>query len=131
MAKILLVEDSAVYRGIERDYLESASHVVDTANSGDEALEIMRATNTKEKRYDLVVTDIVMPGMHGDKLLDVARQELTAYRDVPFIVATSAELSLDDVAAMGFDAYVNKGEAYNLAFVVNNLVRAKSAQEIL
>jgi CheY-like chemotaxis protein len=60
MARILLVDDDAALRAMLLEMLELAGHRVREAADGRAALELYRA-----ERPDLVLTDLVMPGMEG------------------------------------------------------------------
>lgn len=70
---ILVVEDNAPVRAIAKTILERIGYRVLTASSGEEALRILEAT---EARLDLVVSDVIMPGMTGPEL---CRQLATRY----------------------------------------------------
>ncbi|MFO7569259.1 MAG: response regulator [Smithellaceae bacterium] len=59
---ILFVDDEAVILEVNRDILEFLGYRVFTANSGYEAVDIYRE---KGKEIDLVIQDMVMPGMNG------------------------------------------------------------------
>ena len=65
MARILLVEDEPLVAHMVRRMLERAGHQVDWAPSGEAALERLG------EPYDLVISDLVMPGVSG---LEVIRQ---------------------------------------------------------
>jgi len=60
MAKILLAEDEAAVREFISRALAIQGHDVDVACDGDEAL-----TRLKRQTYDLLITDVIMPGMDG------------------------------------------------------------------
>lgn len=60
---ILVVDDSADMRGLLEDVLDSAGYGVVTAASGAAALRAM-----SETRPDVVITDLLMPGMSGFSL---------------------------------------------------------------
>jgi CheY-like chemotaxis protein len=64
-ATILLVEDQQELRMLLREVLRSTGHTVITTASGAEAIEAVRAG---QERIDLLITDIVMPGMRGWEL---------------------------------------------------------------
>lgn len=66
MAKILIVEDNAMIREILRIVLESATHTVEEADDGDVALDRGLA------RFDLVITDLFMPRIHGFDVIKAA-----------------------------------------------------------
>jgi CheY-like chemotaxis protein len=73
-ASVLLVEDEPGLRDVARQVLESCGYSVVTASSGEEALERCR---DRRLEPDLLITDVVMPGITGSQL--VAR--LRATRD--------------------------------------------------
>jgi len=76
MAQILVVDDSTTMRQMVAFTLTSAGHEVVEAPDGNQAL-----ATAKEKRFDLVITDINMPGMNGIDLV----QSLRALPDCKFI----------------------------------------------
>ncbi len=73
-ASVLLVEDEPGLRDVARQVLEGCGYTVVTASSGEEALERCR---DRRLEPDLLITDVVMPGITGSQL--VAR--LRATRD--------------------------------------------------
>jgi CheY-like chemotaxis protein len=85
-ATILLVEDDALIALSTVDLLEDLGFQVVEANSGSEALGILRS----ETPVDLIVTDYAMPGMTGLELAGAARD---IRPDLPVLLATGyAEL---------------------------------------
>jgi len=60
MARILIVDDDDLARFTLREILESVGHEVSEAATGDACLEMQEATP-----FDVVVTDIIMPGKGG------------------------------------------------------------------
>lgn len=77
--RILVAEDEAEVRHVLEATLEGAGYVVTGSSSGDEALAIFEADPT----YDLLLTDIVMPGeLQGTQLAKAIRQRWT---DLPII----------------------------------------------
>lgn len=91
--QILLVDDDADVRQALKRLLRRLHHV-DTAGSGDEALELL-----EEKEYDLVISDMRMPGMSGAELLricyerwpDMVRILVTGYSDMESVVSAVNE----------------------------------------
>src|SRR5262249_38285232 len=69
---ILLVEDEAGIRAMTRVYLESQGYKVLEAASGTEAAQI---SQQYQGTLELLLTDVVMPGMRGDDLVRTLRQE--------------------------------------------------------
>jgi two-component system, cell cycle sensor histidine kinase and response regulator CckA len=66
---ILVVEDEVALREITCEYLQSRGYQVLCANSGLDALEICRTHNAP---IDILMTDIIMPGIHGPELVTAA-----------------------------------------------------------
>lgn len=62
-ASILVVDDEPVVLDLLSEILHQLGHHIDTANNGQQALEIL-----KEKTFDLILTDLKMPGMDGRQL---------------------------------------------------------------
>ena len=101
---ILLVDDTELFLDLEISYLERDSFTFSTARSGDEALEIVR-----HKGPDLVVLDLLMPGMDGDAVCAQIKST-PATRRIPVIMVSSAsqEDLKDRCYAAGCDAFVAK-----------------------
>jgi two-component system cell cycle sensor histidine kinase/response regulator CckA len=72
---ILLVEDETGIRTMTRMYLESLGYKVLEADNGREATQISRQ---HQGVIDLLLTDVVMPGMRGDELVRMLRGERPA-----------------------------------------------------
>ncbi len=72
MANILLAEDDASMMHFITLALEQAGHNVISATNGLEALNILNSN--KDKDFDLLLTDIVMPKMDGIELAKEARK---------------------------------------------------------
>jgi two-component system, cell cycle sensor histidine kinase and response regulator CckA len=64
---ILLVEDSGPLRKLAKSFLESAGFQVFSAESGEDAVEV---SNRCKGTFDLLLTDVVMPGMNGRLLAE-------------------------------------------------------------
>ena len=70
---ILVVEDEESLLEIAKESLESFGYTVLTASSGPDALKLVSAN---EGTIDLMLTDVVMPGMSGRELADTLKQKL-------------------------------------------------------
>jgi DNA-binding NtrC family response regulator len=60
MSRILLVDDHPEFLSVQQELLQDAGHTVVTASDGFKALAAVNAGN-----FDLVITDIIMPGKEG------------------------------------------------------------------
>ncbi len=115
-ARVLVVDDEAYIRDLIRDTLRSRQYEVGTASNGSEALDVLsRGT------YDLLVTDVVMPGMNG---LDLVKQVRRQHPRVRIIVLTGFPRSADigDFLAEGVDDFLSKPfRANDLVTVIRRL----------
>jgi two-component system, chemotaxis family, sensor kinase CheA len=104
-ASILVVDDSITTRTMERSILISNGYQVQAAISGEDALDKVGAEN-----FDLVITDIEMPGINGFELTRRLRA-MEDFRDVPIIVVSSLSRDEDKRNAIeaGAQAYIVKG----------------------
>lgn len=70
---ILLVEDEALVRNMTSEVLQDCGYTVITASNGMEALEILE---TGKNKFDLLMTDVVMPQMGGRELAEKLKEKL-------------------------------------------------------
>jgi len=90
VVRLLIVDDEAVIRQILERHFRSRGYEVDVASDGRAALERLAMA-----RYDIVVTDLMMPVMDGFELLTRLRDE---YPFIQTIVMTGA-VSIDNMLA--------------------------------
>jgi len=104
--RLLVIDDSLTTRLLERDILETAGYQVDTASSGEEALE-----KARQGRYGLFLVDLEMPGMDGYQFIRAARAQ-PELASIPSIIVTSRSSAEDRArgAAVGAAAYIVKSE---------------------
>jgi len=104
MAKVLIVDDSQLYRYKLRRLVEARGHEALTAKNGNEALKVARA-----EQPQIILMDIVMPGMSGyEAKRKLAGDEST--RNIPVIFVSSRSADSDKVWGMrlGAAGYVTK-----------------------
>ena len=91
MANILIIDDSPTEVHVFKTMLEKHGHTVHIAESGEEGVE-----KAKEILPDLVLMDIVMPGMNG---FQATRQLSTieATKSIPVIIVTTKDQETDKV----------------------------------
>jgi CheY-like chemotaxis protein len=87
MARILIIDDDAGVRGVLKMMLERAGHEVTAGACGADGLQFAR-----ERRPDLVLLDIEMPGMNGFDVCSLMKTD-TNLRDVPVIIMTGRPLA--------------------------------------
>jgi putative two-component system response regulator len=82
MSRILAIDDEDVIRMLVVEILESVGHEVVGAESAEHALDLL---DTDE--FDLIVSDVVMPGLSGLELLEAARRR---HASLPVVLVTGA-----------------------------------------
>ena len=96
MARILVVDDSTTMRQMVSFTLVDAGHEVTEAEDGLKALEA-----AKGRKFDLVITDVNMPGMNGIDLVKSLR-EIAEFKFTPILVLTTE--SAQEIKGRGRDA---------------------------
>jgi len=96
--RVLVVDDEPFIVTGLRVFLEDEGMLVDSAGSGEEAVDIVRS----DSRFDVCIMDMRLPGMNGDSTIR-ALHEICP--DLKFIIHTgSADYSIpDDLRALGID----------------------------
>ncbi len=100
-ARILIVEDEPQLRGLLRLYLERAGYSVTDAGDGASALSAFAAGGA-----DLVILDLMLPGMQGEAVLEALREEA----DVPILITSAKRSDAERIAGLrlGADDYLAK-----------------------
>ena len=104
MANVLIVDDSPTEVHVLTTILERNGFTVSVASSGEEGVE-----KAKEIIPDLVLMDVVMPGMNGFQATrQISKNESTAH--VPVIIVTTKDQETDRVWGLrqGAKEYVTK-----------------------
>lgn len=120
--RILLVDDDVDIRGSVAEALSRKGHDVVECVSGEAGLSRFR-----ESAFDLVVSDMKMPGMSGAGLLERIRE---ANADVPFVIMTAfgdVETAVDAMRKGAYD-FIEKGERLldKLEFAVERALERRS-----
>ncbi len=101
---ILLVDDEEMIRDVGRQMLESMGYRVDTAASGEEALEILSAA---KETIQLVILDLIMPGMGGAEAFKRI-QELSPDTGVLISSGYSIDGQAAELLRRGADGFIQK-----------------------
>jgi two-component system response regulator RegX3 len=100
-ARILIVEDEPQLRALLRLYLERDGYRVTDAGDGQAALDAFDADGA-----DLVILDLMLPGMSGEAVLDALREAA----DVPVLITSAKRSDAERIAGLraGADDYLGK-----------------------
>lgn len=125
MAKILLVEDELNIASFIERGLAEYGHEVDVVHDGQKGWDIIQ-----EKPYDLLILDVIMPGMNGLELCSLYRK--THGYTTPVIMLTALGTTADIVKGLnaGADDYLPKPFSFQeLEARINALLRRGDKKE--
>jgi len=103
MNKILIVEDEEALCLLYQEELTDEGYEVTTVRDAEGALDLLRRGH-----FDLIVTDIRMPGRDGVELIT---QIVGLRKDIPIVINTAYQSYKDDFMTWAADAYVVKSSS--------------------
>ncbi len=118
--RILVIDDEELVRGILADILSQSRHQVVAAANGEEGIRLFR-----EEKFDMVLTDLGMPGMSG---WEVCKEIRKIDPDIPvgMITGWGAEVSRKKREEHGVDFVLSK--PFDLEQILNVVVEAMSSK---
>ncbi len=106
--KILLVDDDAFLRDMYATKFSASGYDIDSAETGDQAITKLE----QDKSFDVVLLDMVMPGVTGPELITKIKETLPD-RDIKCIVLSNQgqESDIEEAKSAGAIGYIIKAEA--------------------
>jgi two-component system KDP operon response regulator KdpE len=127
--RILLIDDDKTLTSLLSEHLEAHNYGVEAASDGETGLALSQASAP-----DLVVLDVMMPGMDGWQVLERLRHR----GDTPVIMLTAKDQEFDKLRAfrLGVDDYITKPFSFaeltaRVGAVLSRLPRAADAHHLL
>lgn len=107
MARILIVEDDDFLRTLLAQKLEKNDHEVIQAETGEKALKIL-----PEYKPELVLLDLLLPGMHGFEVLTWIRKQNTSLSKTPVIILSNlgSKEDIEKGTELGADDFLVKAK---------------------
>jgi len=104
MSTVLIVEDNDKNMKLARDVLQAKGYQTLEAETGEEGVRL-----AKERKPDLVLMDIQLPGINGIEAFKQIRADPKTAR-IPVVALTASVTPTDrsQITAAGFDAFVGK-----------------------
>jgi len=118
--KLLFIDDEEIVLKSSRRIFAGSDHEIDTASSGDEGLAMALA-----KDYDIVVTDLKMPGLGGMEILKTLRKERPRTTVIIFTGYSSVETAREALKNGAFDYVPKPFTPEELRSVVANALAAR------
>ncbi len=101
---VLLVEDSALTRNLEKKILLNQNLNVFEAANGKEAVDLLNS-----KHFDLIITDIEMPVMNGIELVNYVK-ERDEFSGIPIVIVSSYKTYEEKISGLGVNHFISKGD---------------------
>jgi len=103
---ILIVEDEQYLRDLYKQILEEEGYMVETANEGETALELI-----KKNTYDLKLLDIILPKMDGISILEnIAKTENKKFTNVVLLTNLGQDPIIAKALNLGVRGYMIKSD---------------------
>ena len=101
MKRVLIIEDETAIAELEKDYLELSDFEVTIAADGVEGLD-----RSMKEDYDLVILDLMLPGMDGFEICKRIREE----KNTPILMVSAKRDDIDKIRglSLGADDYITK-----------------------
>lgn len=101
MKRVLIIEDETAIAELEKDYLELSDFEVTIAADGVEGLD-----RAMKEDYDLVILDLMLPGMDGFEICKTIREE----KNTPILMVSAKRDDIDKIRglSLGADDYITK-----------------------
>lgn len=95
MKKILIIEDDKNISALERDYLEVNGYEVSIEGDGKNGLKV-----ALENDFNLIILDIMLPGMDGFEICRAIRKE----KEIPILLVSAKKEDIDKIRGLGIGA---------------------------
>ncbi len=124
MNRILIIEDDEEMRSLLADFLKDEGYEADSVDNGPDAFQTLA-----REAFDLVITDIRMPGLTGFDILSAIKK---FQFEIPVIVITAfgGEEVYRRSIARGADGYLEKPiHFHKLRALIRDLVKGRRREE--
>jgi len=129
MKRILIVDDELFFLKVLGDAL-GKSFTLATAQSAEAAIHLIEdaqqeASVTASSRFDLIITDLHLPGMNGFQFAQYIRAKNRIDRFTPVILLTQHNVTKEEARKHGCAAYLPKNDIGKVVSIVRILLAAR------
>ncbi|HOS60419.1 MAG TPA: response regulator [Syntrophorhabdaceae bacterium] len=128
--QILIVDDNAEIREIVQEYLADSDCQIEGASNGKEALE-----KYNKNPYDIIITDLKMPGISGIELIKLLKQKTDTIEFVIITGYASVDTAIEAVRIGAFDYIVKPFRMEELKVTIKNakekIILKRANEELL
>ena len=125
--RILVIDDSPFFLKVLRDLL-IGDFIVETADSGEKAIALLESSETdtfhNPRPFDLVVTDLEMPGISGYEVAQFIKGKNRKNRFLPVVMLTEKEITKDEARRYGCATYIPKDKLQKVLSIAKILFKA-------
>mgnify|MGYP001225611692 CR=1 FL=1 len=127
--RILVIDDDPLIRSLVKSILESEGFQINLAEDGLQGVEILQS-ESKPIDYELIILDVVMPGMNGLEVL-AKLKESNDTLNIPVLMLTGESKAEDIMAGYshGADYYITKPFTRQQLLYGLNLILNKDADQ--
>ena len=117
--RMMIVDDDSDLRMVLDDYFEKRGFNVVSLRSGSEAVEML---SSRKSQFDIVLTDLVMPGIDGMDVLSAARQHNPLVHVVVMTGYSSLKTAIESIRCGAFDYLAKPFQLVEIEIVVNRII---------
>lgn len=124
--RVLVVDDSPFFIKVLSDLL-AEDFVVETADSGEAALALLKSSEVKgSSSFDLVITDLEMPGLSGYDVAQFVKGKNRQNKFLPVVMLTEKEITKEEAREYGCATYIPKSNLKKVVSMAKILFAASS-----
>ena len=124
MKPVLIVDDEPIVRESIRDWLDDAGYEVYTAESGEEALELV-----EKQDFSIIVIDVRLPGKTGIKVLSEIKQQKPHIQSIVITAYPSTELATEAMKLGAVDYLIKPVNPDDLESLIREAIIKSDSQE--
>ncbi len=129
--RILLMDDEDFILDVTSEVLESLGYSVDKAHDGHETIKMYKESLQSNRRYDVVIMDLTIPGKMGGKEAVKLLLELDPEAKVIVSSGYSSDATMSEYSKYGFSGVIPKPyRLEDISRIIDNVIHNKNGRKI-